>query len=73
MTFAKVHIISAPYHIDKAYTYHLPMELENRVKIGSVVVVPFGGGNKQKLALVTEICSQSDCVITKPVLGVPGK
>ena len=73
MTFAKVHIISAPYHIDKAYTYHLPMELENRVKIGSVVVVPFGGGNKQKLALVTEICSKSDCVITKPVLGVPGK
>lgn len=73
MTYAKVHIISAPYHIDKAYTYHLPMELENKVKIGSVVVVPFGGGNKQKLALVTEICGQSDCEITKPVLGVPGK
>lgn len=73
MTFAKVHIISAPYHIDKAYTYHLPMELENKVRIGSVVVVPFGGGNKQKLAVVTEMCSESDCKTTKPVLGVPGK
>lgn len=73
MTFAKVHIINAPYHIDKAYTYHLPLELEKKVRIGSVVVVPFGGGNKQKLGLVTEICTESDCKITKPVLGVPGK
>ena len=73
MTFATVHIINAPYHIDKAYTYHLPLELEKKVRIGSVVVVPFGGGNKQKLGLVTEICTESDCKITKPVLGVPGK
>ena len=73
MTFAKVHIINAPYHIDKAYTYHLPIELEKKVKCGSIVVVPFGGGNKQKTGLVTELCSHSDCAVTKPVLGVPGK
>ena len=73
MTYAKVHIINAPYHIDKAYTYHLPMELERKVRKGSVVVVPFGGGNKQKLGLVTELCDNSDCKTTKPVLGVPGK
>ena len=73
MTYAKVHIISAPYHIDKAYTYHLPLELAKKVRVGSVVVVPFGGGNKQKLALVTELSDKSDCAVTKPVLGVPGK
>lgn len=73
MTYAKVHIISAPYHIDKAYTYHLPMELEKKVKIGSVVVVPFGGGNKQKLGIVTEVTNDGGNVMTKPVLGVPGK
>lgn len=73
MTYAKVHIINAPYHIDKAYTYHLPMELEEKVRVGSVVVVPFGGGNKQKLGLVTEICDKCEFSATKPVLGVPGK
>lgn len=73
MTFVKVAIINAPYHIDKPYTYHLPTELEKKVKVGSVVVVPFGGGNKQKCALVTQISSDSDCAVTKPVLGVPGK
>ena len=73
MTFAKVHIINAPYHIDKAYTYHLPLELERKVRVGSVVVVPFGGGNKQKLGLVTELCDKCEYDVTKPVLGVPGK
>lgn len=73
MIFAKVHILNAPYHIDKAYSYHLPIELEKKVKIGSIVVVPFGGANKQKLGLVTEISDKCDCNTTKPVLGVPGK
>ena len=73
MTYAKVHIINAPYHIDKDYSYHLPIELEKKVKVGSVVVVPFGGANKQKLGLVTEICGECECSTTKPVLGVPGK
>lgn len=73
MKFAKVHIINAPYHIDKAYTYHLPIELEKKVRVGSIVVVPFGGGNKQKLGLVTEVCDACEYDVTKPVLGVPGK
>ncbi|MBR2022013.1 MAG: hypothetical protein IJ939_06200, partial [Clostridia bacterium] len=73
MTYAKVHVINAPYHIDKDYSYHLPIELEKKVGIGSIVVVPFGGANKQKLGLVTELCSECDCKTTKPVLGVPGK
>ncbi len=73
MLYAKVHIINAPYHIDKAYSYNLPQHLENKVQIGSVVVVPFGGANTRKLALVTEITAECDCEKTKPVLGVPGK
>ena len=73
MMYVKVHIINAPYHIDKPYTYHLPSQLESKVKVGSVVVVPFGGANRQKNALVTEVCEKSDCEVTKPVLGVPGK
>lgn len=73
MLYASVHILNAPYHIDKPYTYHIPTQLEERVEVGSVVVVPFGGGNKQRCAVVTEISDKSECKTTKPILGVPGK
>ncbi len=73
MLYAQVRIINAPYHIDKEYTYHLPLQLENRVCVGSVVVVPFGGANSQRNAVVTAISNKTDCKKTKPILGVPGR
>ena len=73
MLYALVHILNAPYYIDKPYTYHLPAQLENKVSAGSVVVVPFGGANKQRCGIVTEISDKTQCSVTKPVLGVPGK
>ena len=73
MLYALVNILNAPYHIDKAYTYHLPSQLEEKVTVGSVVVVPFGGANKQRCGIVTGICDKTDCKTTKPVLGVPGR
>ena len=73
MLYARVHILNAPYHIDKPYTYHLPAQLEKKVSEGSVVVVPFGGANKQRCGVVAEITDKTDCAVTKPVLGVPGK
>ncbi|MBP3579771.1 MAG: primosomal protein N' [Clostridia bacterium] len=73
MLYARVHILNAPYHIDKPYTYSLPAQLENKVSVGSVVVVPFGGANKQRCGVVTELTNNTDYSVTKPVLGVPGK
>lgn len=49
------------------------MQLESRVKVGSVVVVPFGGANRLKNAVVVSISDNTDCKNTKPVAGVPGK
>ncbi len=73
MLYVSVHVFNVPYFVDKAYTYHVPLELEKRVSVGSVVVVPFGGANKLKNAVVTEISDKTDCQSTKPVAGVPGK
>ena len=73
MLYVCAHILNIPYHIDKPYTYHLPMQLESRVKVGSVVVVPFGGANRLKNAVVVSISDNTDCKNTKPVAGVPGK
>ncbi len=38
--------------IDRPFQYILPKEIENRVKIGSIVKVPFGSGNRLKNAYV---------------------
>jgi len=73
LLYALVNILNAPYHIDKPYTYHLPAQLEKKVAVGSVVVVPFGGANKQRCGIVTDITDKCEYGVTKPVLGVPGK
>ena len=73
MRYAKVHVLNIPYHADKPYTYHIPSQLEDRINVGSVVVVPFGGGNKLKNGIVTDVSDKAGCEKTKPVAGVPAK
>ena len=73
MLYASVRILNAPYNIDKSYDYHVPLHLEDRISEGSIVVVPFGGGNKTRNALVEKLKTDTKVKQTKPVLGVPGK
>jgi len=73
LLYATVHVLNVPYHADKSYTYHIPSQLEAKISVGSVVVVPFGGSNRLKNAIVTSISDSTDCKKTKPVSGVPGK
>lgn len=49
--FANVRILNAPFPIDKSYCYEVPLQLEKHLQPGSVVVVPFGGGNSTKMRL----------------------
>ena len=73
MLYASVRILNAPYAIDRSYCYHIPLQLEDAVRPGSVVVVPFGGGNSTKNGVVEAVSDVASCEKTKPVLGVPGK
>ena len=59
-----VHILDAPYQIDREYTYYSDLA---DIGIGSFVIVPFGRANKRKLALVTSIGAESDLGKLKPV------
>ena len=72
MLYACVRILNAPYAIDKSYSYHIPFQMQSVVKPGAVVVVPFGGGNSTKNAVVESISDTSSYEKTKPILGVPG-
>ncbi|MBR5859695.1 MAG: hypothetical protein IKZ05_07195, partial [Clostridia bacterium] len=57
--YAFVHITDIPYGIDKTYTYLVPYELQKEIKIGSVVVVPFGRSNKRVSAVVVGLSGES--------------
>lgn len=50
-----VHILDNPYAIDKSYTYRVPPALCGEVRVGSLVLVPFGRGNRKCPAVVCSL------------------
>ncbi|MGN0983489.1 MAG: primosomal protein N', partial [Gemmiger sp.] len=52
---AQVAVNDATIHFDKLYSYLIPAPLEGRVWPGSMVLVPFGAGNKSRMAVALEI------------------
>lgn len=68
--FVRVHILDAPYSIDKLYEYYVPDSLKESVGRGSVVGVPFGGGNKSVRAVVFSTSDRSEYETLKPVSSV---
>ena len=67
---SSVYILNVPYHIDRLYTYYIPDDLKNDVLCGSIVTVPFGGGNKHVAAMVYELSETDDIHEIKPIISV---
>ena len=67
--YARVYLLDAPFCIDRPYDYFIPLEMRHSVNVGSFVSVPFGNGNRQKLALVFELTDKADSKQTKPILS----
>lgn len=57
MTFpiAQVAVDNATIHFDKLYSYRIPEPLTGRVWPGSMVLVPFGRGDKPRMAVVLQV------------------
>ena len=70
MTYAGVYLLDVPYAIDRLYDYLIPRGLQAGVRVGDIVVVPFGGGEKRVYAVVAEIRASTDAVRVKPVLAL---
>ena len=58
--YAFVHLTDIAYSIDKAYSYSIPHEYRKDIRIGSVVVVPFGNANKRVSAVVVGFSDECD-------------
>ena len=69
--YVKVRLLDAPFFLDKEYDYSVPEELSHDVHPGSFVTVPFGGGNRRRMGLVTAETERDPALsTTKPIRSV---
>ncbi len=50
--WVQVAVNNATFHFDKLYTYRVPVHLQSRVFVGSMVLVPFGRGSAARMGVV---------------------
>ena len=58
--FANIIININHSDVDRIFDYKIPKALENRIKKGMRVIVPFGNGNKKIEGYVIDICENTD-------------
>ncbi len=63
----KVRLLDAPLFLDREYDYSVPEHLTDAVHPGSLVTVPFGGGNRRRKALVTADAVRDPAIAVKPL------
>lgn len=68
--YIKAHIIDVPYHADHEYTYFVPDAYKEQVRVGSAVSVPFGKGNRARLAIVVGVTENEQGQEIKPITSV---
>lgn len=61
MSYAGICVDITHEKVDKLFTYEIPAELENKVQVGSAVIVPFGKGNTETIGYVLERYDKTDC------------
>ena len=66
---ARVAVSAAAYAFDKPYDYLVPDSLEERLSVGTRVIVPFGRGNRRCEGLVLAIRDIEETIPLKPVLS----
>ena len=66
----KVRLLDAPVFLDRDYDYSVPEELSEQLRAGSFVTVPFGGGNRRRMALVVGEAECAPTVTVKPIQSV---
>ena len=65
MLFANIIVDLSVEKLDKPFGYIIPEKLEGHIQVGSVVLVPFGKGNRTIQGFVIEITDYSDFPVSK--------
>lgn len=69
---AAVAVSSTNFGFDKRYKYIIPVEMEGKVSVGARVLVPFGNGNRKRVAVVIRIddSESEDLSKFKPIKAI---
>ncbi|MBQ8356962.1 MAG: primosomal protein N' [Clostridia bacterium] len=69
--YVKVRLLDAPFCLERDYDYSVPEEFSDQVRPGCFVTVPFGGGNRRRMGLVTAETGRDPTLsATKPIRSV---
>ena len=72
LQIAQAAVDDATIHFDKLYSYCIPPRLNDKVWPGSMVLVPFGRGNKPRMAVVLSVAELPDKKIYQLAFLTPG-
>ncbi len=67
---ASVHILDVPYHADRQYDYFVPAQMQDDIRVGMQINVPYGVANRKTAAVVTELKDGSALEHIKPILSL---
>ncbi len=69
---AAVAVSSTSFGYDKRYQYIIPLEMEGKISVGIRVLVPFGKGNRKRIAVVIRIdeVTNEDLSKFKPINSI---
>ena len=65
-----VRLLDLPYHLDGIYTYYVPENFGDGLSRGTLVIVPFGAGNRKQCALVEALGETDDAEALKPIISI---
>lgn len=65
MKFANIIVDISHEKLDRPFGYIIPKELEDKISIGTQIVIPFGKGNREITGYVIEITDKPSFDINK--------
>ena len=66
-----VAVSNATFHFDKLYTYAVMPDQQEAVRLGSMVLVPFGRGSKARMGVVLACDEEPEHAKLKYLFGLP--
>ena len=67
--YAQLAVENTVYHFDKLFSYEIPAEMEKQLLPGMRVKVPFGAGNRPRVAIVFALTAEKPAA-AKPLLEI---
>ena len=65
-----VAVSHAAFHFDKLYTYAVMPDQQDQVRLGSMVLVPFGRGSRPRMGVVLACDAEPENAKLKPIFDV---